>query len=162
RNYRGTVVGFDAHPTLARRGERMHRTNRVPRAPLGGLLLLGLLFGGGTPHIWAQGDTAPRRAPEAIAGNATKRLQMCPRKDGSYPKIANVVNDKENILRITQAENDPFAVLGTGLLPGTARVTFTSDKNENETIEVVVELDVELLRRLLRQSVPTAQVTVIP
>lgn len=150
----------------------MHRTNRVPRAPLGGFLLLGLLFGAGAPRVWAQADApppGPRTATVAVAVGGTQRLQMTAGRDGVHPRIKTVVNDKDAVVNVAPLEGDPTSVLLTGRQPGTAHIALTSVAEVNpptpettETVEILVELDVELLRRLIRQAVPTAMVSVLP
>ena len=51
---------------------------------------------------------------------------------------------------------DPTSVLVTGLDSGVARVTLVGEGNVQETIDVIVQFDVEYLRTLLTRVVPTA------
>lgn len=148
----------------------MHRTNRVPHAPLGALLVLGLLLGG-AETVRAQNKPVDEVAPPPrLAGSrplnvpvgSTIPVQM----KGKLP-IATVVNQKEGVARVTPIANDPNTVQVTGLTPGMTTLTLTSQPEAGkpavtEIIEVTVELDVGLLRSLVRQTVPTAMVNVIP
>lgn len=148
----------------------MHRNNRVPHALLGGLLLLGLLYGGGAVSAQkAAEEVAPPPRPAAkgrpitVPVNSTYRLQM------SNPKliIEKVINEKDQIARVTPVEDDPTTIRLTGLQPGTTQLTVTSRadgalKPITEVFDIIVELDVALLRNLLARTVPTAAVTPVP
>jgi pilus assembly protein CpaC len=57
---------------------------------------------------------------------------------------------------------DPAHVLVSGLQPGLARVTLTDADGKVETFDIVVQLDVEYLKYLLKLGVPTASINVQP
>jgi pilus assembly protein CpaC len=152
----------------------MHRTIRVPHALIGGLLVLGLLSGsGGAANAQKAGEVAPpprvdQPAKEGkrtltVTVNTTIRLQM----KGKQP-IETVINERENIARITPVDQEPTMIQITGLQPGTTQLTLTSradpprEKAVTEYIEVIVEIDTGLLRNLLQRAVPTAVVSPIP
>lgn len=147
----------------------MHRTIRVPHALIGGLLLLGLMSGGGNASAQKAGADAPpppkpvdRPITLTVTVNTTARLQMKGKQ-----VIETVVNERESIARILPVQDDPTTVQITGLQPGTTRVTLTSRadapmKPVVEVIDVIVEIDISLLRNLLQRAVPTAAVTPIP
>ena len=69
---------------------------------------------------------------------------------------------KAEIARISSVIGDPTHVLIAGLQPGLARVSLTDADGKTETFDVVVQLDVEYLKYLLRIGVPTASINVQP
>jgi pilus assembly protein CpaC len=140
----------------------MHRTKNAPTAVLRGLLAalaLGLL----TPALaLAQPKPEPVAPPApaptlTVAINGTTRLQMSKKQ-----VIARAINHTEAVIRLAPAYNDPTTVLVTGLEPGIARVTLIDEKGNEENFEIIVQLDVELLKSLLRRAVPTANIVPIP
>src|SRR5262245_44389499 len=97
----------------------MHRTNRVPRTLLGGMLL-ALAFSG----VQTAGAQEPAPPPAAVAPgaggptiivpiNGTQRLQMTTKKN-----IARVINRTETVARVSPVFGEPSIVLITGLEPG--------------------------------------------
>jgi pilus assembly protein CpaC len=145
----------------------MRRTNRVPQMVLWSILL-GVAFG---PTVAAQQPPAqplpppvPVKQDRGARGNAlvvpingTQRLQM-----SNKGRIERVLNPKENIARVTPVLGDPTSVLVTGLDAGAARITLIGEGGAQETVDIVVQFDVEYLRTLLAQVVPTAAVKPIP
>jgi pilus assembly protein CpaC len=144
----------------------MHRTNRVARVPLGGLLLISLVVAGAHSGAQEKPEQAPPPRPAGVQGggpiiipiNVTKPLQMSIKPP---PRIKTVHNDRETVARVT-AGDDPTSVNVTGLTPGTAAIRFEAEDGRTETIEVVVQFDVSYLNSLIERSVPTANVTPIP
>jgi pilus assembly protein CpaC len=76
--------------------------------------------------------------------------------------IDRVINPKESILRVTPVLGDPTSVLVTGLDAGVTRLTLVGEGGAEETIDVVVQFDVEYLRTLLVRVVPTAAIQPVP
>jgi pilus assembly protein CpaC len=89
--------------------------------------------------------------------NGTQKLQM-----SSKQRIATVLNQKDTVARVSPVIGDPTSVIITGLEPGISRVVFTGVDGHQETVDVVVQIDVEYLRVLLRRAVPTAFVEPVP
>jgi pilus assembly protein CpaC len=77
-------------------------------------------------------------------------------------RISRVLNPRENVLRVQPVANEPTSVLITGLDAGTSRITLIDEDNGQETVEVIVQFDVEYLRTLLARAVPTACILPIP
>jgi pilus assembly protein CpaC len=142
----------------------MHRTNSAAKLMFGSMLL-GLALGG--PALGQNREPRPSLLPPPIpatarqitlAVNGTQRVQMLSRK-----RIKTVVNERETVARVSAlAAGEPTSILITGLEPGTTRITLTDVDNNSETIDVLVQFDVEYLRSLLRRAVPTANVEPIP
>jgi pilus assembly protein CpaC len=87
----------------------------------------------------------------------TQRLQMTKKQ-----VIARAINRNETVLRVGPVYGDPTTVLLTGLEPGVAVVTLIDEANKEENFQVVVQLDVELLRNLLKRALPTSNIEIIP
>jgi len=135
------------------------------------MLVLGLmLLGSSSADVRAQDakDPDPKGTANGVeeikvAVNSIYRLQS-PNK----LKIKQIRTDREQIIRVTGVEEEPWIAQITGLQPGTAILTLTTfdDPKTKLPIErsykVVVQLDVELLRTLLKEAVPTASVTPLP
>src|SRR5581483_11956192 len=121
----------------------MHHTNLIAKLAFCGLMV-GLALGdraAAQPPPPKPVTQAPRSNAIVIPVNATQQLQMSTRR-----RIATVLNQKETVARITPKPNDPTAVLITGLEPGITRITLTDENNVQESIDVIVQFDVEYLR----------------
>jgi pilus assembly protein CpaC len=106
----------------------------------------------------AAAPAAPKASPFfAVAVNAAKPLGMTTKRP-----IRSVVNEKETVARIQPMPTDPTQVLVYGQQAGTTHVTLTDDQGVVEQVDVVVELDVDAIRAVLRRAFPTAAVDPIP
>ena len=138
----------------------MHHPNSVSRFALGSLLL-GLWLGSTVvaqevpkePPAPKGGAMAPPSSGIIVPIGGTQRVQMRTRRN-----IATVVNSRPVVARVQPVANDPTAVLVTGQEAGVTQLTLTDEKGERETIEVVVQFDVEYIRTLLQRAVPTASI----
>ena len=92
-----------------------------------------------------------------VAINGTKRVSM-----RSKRLIRSVNVEKENIARAQAIQDDPMSVLVIGLQAGTTRLRLTDDQGTEEVIDVVVELDIEVVKTVLKHAFPTANVEPIP
>jgi pilus assembly protein CpaC len=138
----------------------MHRRKHVLPIALG-TLLLGLTLSSVAPA--QQPPPAPREGQPAgrslalvVPINGTQRLQMSTKK-----RIKNVANERETVARV-QSTPDPATVLITGLEPGITHVKLTDEDGAEESVDVIVQFDVEYLRSLLQRTVPTANINPIP
>ncbi len=87
----------------------------------------------------------------------TQRLQMTKKQ-----VIAKAINRNEAVLRVSPVYGDPTTVLLNGLEPGVAVVTLIDEAGKEENFQVIVQLDVEYLKSLLKRAVPTANIDPIP
>jgi pilus assembly protein CpaC len=134
----------------------MHRTNCLLAITLG-ILLLGLSPGSMAPAQAPPPKGQPGARPVLIVPiNGTQRVQMTTKR-----RIAEVRNPRESVARV-QPTTDPTAILITGLDAGATRITMVDDQGAEESLDVVVQFDVEYLRSLLQRAVPTASVLPIP
>jgi pilus assembly protein CpaC len=84
-------------------------------------------------------------------------MQMSTRKP-----ITAVRLNVEGIVRVSPNAVDPTSVILTGLASGSARLFLTDVDNKEEAFDIVVQLDVSYLKRLIADNVPTANVDVRP
>jgi len=137
----------------------MHRTNRVPYMAYAGFALALLLGGLSWFGVRAQDPVPPAQRNNALIVpiNASQKLQMSTKKP-----IAKVENSNENVARVQGIITDPTAVMVTGLEAGITRLTLTDRDGKTETLDVIVQTDIEYLRSVLKRSFPTANVEPIP
>jgi pilus assembly protein CpaC len=74
----------------------------------------------------------------------------------------DIVVSREDILQVRVDPNDPKKYLLTGRVTGVAQVTFLFKGSPKRTFDVIVQPDLNLLRALIRRTVPTAQIDVQP
>jgi pilus assembly protein CpaC len=117
----------------------------------------------GTPQVLPPATpVAPPATPArgnaiVIPINQTHRVQMRTKK-----KIIRASNPKEQVARVQPVPNDPTSVLITGLDSGLTQITLVDESGAEETVEILVQLDIEYLRTVIQRAVPTANVTAIP
>jgi pilus assembly protein CpaC len=140
----------------------MHRTNRVPYVAYASFALAMMV--GGLSWIGVQAQDQPPPAPATQHNNAlivpinsSQKLQMSTKKP-----IAKVENANENVARVTGIITDPTTVLITGIEAGITRLTLIDRDGKAETLDVVVQQDIEYLRSLIKRTVPSANVDPIP
>jgi pilus assembly protein CpaC len=151
----------------------MHSANRVPLALLQALLTIGWALAGASTSAQEAGPTpaGPRgdvrlldqdeRAPQIpIPVQSTVRLKM-----RSGRRIVEVINQRDTIVRVDRLQGDPTTLLlTTDRTPGNSRIRLTDEGGNVEEYIVVVQLrpaqifDIELMKRLIRQATPTANV----
>jgi pilus assembly protein CpaC len=122
--------------------------------------MLGLLLGGvalAQPPAPPAPPTAARGAGLIVPIGTSKPIQMSTKRN-----IARVDNPKPNVVRVQAVVDDPKSVLVTGLEAGVTQITLTDDGGARETIEVLVQSDVEYLRSVLRTAAPTANIQPLP
>jgi pilus assembly protein CpaC len=140
----------------------MHRHNGVPRTVLW-KTLLALVPGVVGLGLWAalpglgRAQDAPRVMGLTVPINGTKTLQMTTKKN-----LKTVTNQDPSVARVSAMADDPTRVQVTGLRAGNTRVTLVDVDNAQELFDVVVQVDVEHLRTVLRQAAPMANLQLIP
>jgi pilus assembly protein CpaC len=129
-------------------------------------MIVGLAFAIVMTGVVAYGQPPqpqPPRLPKGVTDSiilpqgSVQRLGLSTGKD-----IRSVEVDKETVVRASPVVADQKVVNLLGISPGVARVTLTDVEGRQEVYEVVVQIDIELIRKLIRQAVPTANVEVIP
>lgn len=89
--------------------------------------------------------------------NGTKRVAM-----SSKRVIRSATIEKENIARVQALQDDATSVLVIGLQAGTTRLRLVDTTGAEEVIDIVVELDIEIVKSVLKRAFPTAAVEPIP
>ncbi len=162
----------------------MHRTTFVPRT-LGWSLLVAFVLHACALTAAAQGLTQgpPQGLPPSLPSgpppqeaappsasvllvpmNTTKQVEMSTKQ-----RIVEVRNENPKVCRVQSLLENPNAVLITGLVAGTSRVTLTDINRKTEILDVTVPSDADVAREnarkelldLLHRAVPTATVDVI-
>jgi pilus assembly protein CpaC len=77
-------------------------------------------------------------------------------------RITRVLNPKENVAKVQPIPGDPVSVLVTGVDAGITQVTLFDENGGQETVDIIVQFDVEYLRMLLQRAVPSANIVAIP
>ncbi len=137
----------------------MHPNLRVSRSRLWGVLLAALLAS--LPASLFAQQPAPAARPQAdreviVPIGAAESLAH---KSGL--RIADVSNSNPETARITRGA-DPTRVIVLGLQAGVTRVVLTDENNAKDNVDIVVQTDVEYLRRMLRLATPTANIGLVP
>lgn len=139
----------------------MHQTNRTLIWLAGVIVSLGLAANqystAEDPPADKPNQAQLRAAAFVVPINGTRRLSMNPRRP-----IRQVLNEKDSICRVQAIQDDRTAVLVVGLQAGSSRVRMTDEQGVEESVDVVVELDIDAVRTVLRRAFPTAQVEPIP
>jgi pilus assembly protein CpaC len=138
----------------------MHHTHRVLQIACCSVLLIAVATATAQElrsSVTQPSSPAGRGAALVIPINGTQRLQMRTKK-----RIQNVLNPKESVARVQPIPNDPTSVLVTGLDAGLTQITMIDENGVQETLDIVVQFDIEYLRTLLQRAVPSANVVPIP
>lgn len=75
--------------------------------------------------------------------------------------ITDIINRNEDVLQVRPAK-DPKKLLLSGRAPGLSQLTITFSDMSKRIFDVVVQPDYDLLRSVIKRTVPTASVDVIP
>jgi pilus assembly protein CpaC len=98
-----------------------------------------------------------RSSKVVISIGSTQKLQEYTKKN-----LVKAETPRANIVKISPIDGDPTTVLLTGLEAGTTQITLTDVDGKIEVVDVVVQFDVQYLKTLLQQTVPTANITPVP
>lgn len=149
----------------------MHPIKNVIRRLAWGLAAFGVGVGGAA-SAQQPGDVIPAPAPRVadvrppkldrtgaiiVPVQGTIRLQM-----KTKARLREVFNERETVLTIREDATSPSTLILSGRAIGLTRISLTDVNGVTETYEVLVQNDVELLRKLIQQAVPTANVQVLP
>jgi len=145
----------------------MHLTKRIRRCLTAGLLTLGAVM---VP-------TAP--AQEAIGPLPPADVKIDPRtgalivplggavqfKPPTMKPIRDIINRNDDVLDARIDPRAPTTLILVGRRPGASRLTLIQGPKDDETqsiFDVVVQADYDLLRNVIKRSIPTSNVEVIP
>jgi pilus assembly protein CpaC len=80
----------------------------------------------------------------------------------SKKRIAEAFNENDRVVRVLADANDPSSLILIGVAAGTSRLELTDVDGAKESYLIVVQRDVEMLRQLIRKTIPTANVEITP
>ncbi|MCZ2341169.1 MAG: hypothetical protein LC104_05155 [Bacteroidales bacterium] len=145
----------------------MHLTALVRRRLVAGFLTLVGLSGG-----WAQAQQPDSPLPpvdvkvDARTGALIIPLGGVVQFKPPVPKpIRDIVNRNDAVLDARVDPRNPAQLILAGRRPGSSRLALVQGSKDEEiqsTYEVIVQPDYDLLRNVLKRTVPTANVEVIP
>jgi pilus assembly protein CpaC len=127
-----------------------------------GLLAAIATLAGGPAGAQEKKDTSPMATPDK-AGAVTVtiggqvRFQMRTKKP-----IREAFNENDRVVQVLADATDPSVLIFVGRAAGTSRLELTDKDGAKESYLVVVQRDVEMLRKLIRETIPTALVQVTP
>src|SRR5262245_41290110 len=128
-----------------------------------GLLALGLAALSGGPagaqekKATAPVATADRTGAISVAIGGQVRFQMKTKK-----RIAEAFNENDRVVRVLADATDPTTLILIGVSAGTSRLELTDADGAKETYLIIVQRDLEMLKNLIKKTVPTAAVDITP
>lgn len=136
------------------------RTRSIIKLGAWGLLALGLAPRAALAQTAPAVDAGRSASPSAKPGsavivpiNGTQKLSLTSKK-----LVRSVINEKEAVARIQPIANDPYSVLVVGLTAGSTKVTLTDVDGKTETFDVLVQLDIDAVKSVIRLTFPSANV----
>lgn len=126
------------------------------------LLAAGLIVGSQTATTHGQEKLPPMAKADQSGGvvvtiGGQSRLQMRTKKP-----IRRADNENDRIVQVLGDATDPTVILLIGRAAGTSRIDLTDSDGNRESYTVIVQRDMEMLRNLIRRTVPSASVEVTP
>jgi pilus assembly protein CpaC len=140
----------------------MYRTRQILKLTAWGLLTAGLATGMAsaqpTPEPIPPGATSRASTGKAVivAINGSQKLTMSTKKP-----IRTVINEKETVARVQALATEPEAILVVGLQAGSTKLTLTDVNGAVESYDVLVQLDIDAIKSVIRLTFPTANVVPI-
>jgi len=101
--------------------------------------------------------TADRTGAVSVAIGGQVRFQMKTKK-----RIAEAFNENDRVVRVLADATDPTTLILIGVSAGTSRVELTDADGAKETYLIIVQRDLEMLKNLIKKTVPTAAVDITP
>jgi len=101
--------------------------------------------------------TADRTGAVSVAIGGQVRFQMKTKK-----RIAEAFNENDRVVRVLADATDPTTLILIGVSAGTSRLELTDADGAKETYLVIVQRDLEMLKNLIKKTVPTAAVDITP
>lgn len=139
----------------------MHPTKFI-RAWAAAGLLAGLAALTTGPAALAQKADPPMATPDrtgaiSVTIGGQVRFQMKSKK-----RIREAFNENDRVVQVLADATDPATLILIGRSAGTSRLEVTDVDGAKESYLIVVQRDVEMLRNLIRRTVPTALVEITP
>jgi pilus assembly protein CpaC len=143
----------------------MHPNRYARRTVLWGMVLAAGLFA--TTSYGQPDPKQPTTAPSAIQDPKTGALivplgGLVSFDPKSKEELTDVVVSNESVVQVKVDPTNPRLLLLTGRLTGLAQMTLTFKDAPRKTYDIVVQPDLNLLRNIIKRTVPTAAVEVSP
>ena len=140
----------------------MHPTKLARMWAVAGLLAVGLAVLADRPVAAQDPKSAPMATPDrtnavTVTIGGQVRFQMRTKK-----RIKEAFNENERVVRVLADATDPSTLILIGQAAGTSRLELTDIDGAKESYLIVVQRDVEMLRNLIRKTLPTAMIEITP
>jgi len=140
----------------------MHPMKLARMWAMAGLLAAGLTALVERPAVAQDPKSAPMATPDrtnavTVTIGGQVRFQMKSKK-----RIKEAFNENERVVRVLADATDPSTLILMGQAAGTSRLELTDIDGAKESYLIVVQRDVEMLRNLIRKTLPTAMIEITP
>lgn len=126
-----------------------------------GVLGLGVALSATPGTVQAQGPppmaTVDKTGAVVVTIGGQAKFQMKSKK-----RIKEAFNESERVVQVLPDATDPTTLILLGRAAGTSKLELTDIDGAKENYLIVVQRDMELLRNLIKKTVPTAAVEVTP
>lgn len=140
----------------------MHPMKLARLWALAGLLAVGLAVLADRPAAAQDPKSAPMATPDrtnavTVTIGGQVRFQMKSKK-----RIKEAFNENERVVRVLADATDPTTLILMGQAAGTSRLELTDIDGAKESYLIVVQRDVEMLRNLIRKTLPESKIEITP
>ena len=140
----------------------MHPTKFARKWVAAGLLAGLVALTGGPVGAQPKKDATPMATPDrtgavTVTIGGQVRFQMRTKKP-----IQEAFNENDRVVQVLADATDPSTLILIGRQAGTSRLELTDRDGAKESYLIVVQRDVEMLRNLIRRTLPTALVEITP
>ncbi|MSR52230.1 MAG: hypothetical protein EXS09_02945 [Gemmataceae bacterium] len=140
----------------------MHPMKLARLWALAGLLAVGLAVLADRPAAAQDPKSAPMATPDrtnavTVTIGGQVRFQMKSKK-----RIKEAFNENERVVRVLADATDPATLILIGQAAGTSRLELTDIDGAKESYLIVVQRDVEMLRNLIRKTLPESKIEITP
>jgi pilus assembly protein CpaC len=140
----------------------MHPTNFARKWAVAGLLAGLVALTGGPAGAQEKKDVTPMATPDrtgavTVTIGGQVKFQMKTKKP-----IREAFNENDKVVQVLADATDPSTLILIGRAAGTSRLELTDRDGAKESYLIVVQRDVEMLRNLIRRTIPTALVEITP
>jgi pilus assembly protein CpaC len=140
----------------------MHPMKVARTWAVAGLLAIGLATLADGPARAQEKKDPPMAVPDrtgavSVTIGGQVRFQMKSKK-----RIKEAFNENDRVVQVLADAVDPTTLILIGRSAGTSRLELTDIDNGKESYLIVVQRDVEMLRNLIRKTIPTAKIEINP
>ena len=140
----------------------MHPTKFARKWVAAGLLAGLVVLTGGPAWAQPKKDPTPMATPDrtgavTVTIGGQVKFQMRSKKP-----IAEAFNENDRVVQVLADAQDPSTLILIGRAAGTSKLELTDRDGAKESYLIVVQRDVEMLRNLIRRTIPTALVEITP